>query len=78
MGRELGDAGPATVGFFSGSYSGAPTPGFSSPASPTEVDHGLLRIPGACYVAVNDLEKQRPEGVDDNGDLVFEVSPQGT
>lgn len=38
----------------------------------------ILRIPGACYVAVNNLEKQRPEGVDDNGDLVFEVSPQGT
>ena len=77
MGRELGDAGPATVGFFSGSFSGAPTPGFSTPASPTEVDHGLLRIPGACYVAVNDLEKQRPEGVDDNGDLVLRYLHKG-
>jgi len=53
-------------------------PGFStSPASPTEVDHGLLRIPGACYVAVNDLEKQRPEGVDDNGDLVLRYLHMG-
>ena len=55
-----------------------PCPGIStSPASPTEVDHGLLRIPGACYVAVNDLEKQRPEGVDDNGDLVLRYLHMG-
>ena len=35
MGRELGDAGPATVGFFSGTVTPEPSPGFSSPASPT-------------------------------------------
>jgi hypothetical protein len=35
----------------------------------------ILRIPGACYVAVNDLEKQRPEGVD--GDLVLRYLHKG-
>lgn len=37
----------------------------------------ILRIPGACYVAVNDLEKQRPEGVDDNGDLFLRYLQKG-
>jgi hypothetical protein len=37
----------------------------------------ILRIPGACYVAVNDLEKQRPEGVYDNGDLVLRYLQKG-
>lgn len=37
----------------------------------------ILRIPGACYVAVNALEKQRPEGVYDNGDLVLRYLHKG-
>lgn len=37
----------------------------------------ILRIPGARYVAVNDLEKQRPEGVYDNGDLVLRYLQKG-
>jgi len=52
------------------------TPGFSTPASPTEVDHGLLRIPGACYVAVND-RKAEARGCLDIGALVLRYLHMG-
>ena len=51
--------------------------GFLHLLHPLRLIMDLLRIPGACYVAVNDLEKQRPEGVNDNGDLVLRYLHKG-
>jgi len=81
MGRELGDAGPAIVGFYHFFLTPAvtpdhSTPGFSTPASPAEVDHGFLRIPGACYVAV-DNRKAEAERDLDNGALVLRYLHMG-
>jgi len=74
-------AGPAIVGFYHFFLTPAvtpddSTPGFSTPASPAEVDHGFLRIPGACYVAV-DNRKAEAERDLDNGALVLRYLHMG-
>lgn len=71
MGRELGDAGPAIVGFYHFFLTPAVTP-----VLPAEVDHGFLRIPGACYVAV-DNRKAEAERDLDNGALVLRYLHMG-
>jgi len=73
-------AGPAIVGFYHFLTPAVTpedsTPGFSTPASPAEVDHGFLRIPGACYVAV-DNRKAEAERDLDNGALVLRYLHMG-
>ena len=57
MGRELGDAGPATVGF----YHFFTTE--SLPVHLTEVDQDFLKISWACKMLQWTIEKQRLEGM---------------
>ena len=81
MGRELGAAGPAIVGFYHFFLTPAVTPedlplGFLHLLHPPEVDHGFLRIPGACYVAV-DNRKAEAERDLDNGALVLRYLHMG-
>ena len=47
MGRELGAAGPAIVGFYH-FLTTSPYSEFSTPAQLTEVDQDFLRISWAC------------------------------
>ena len=74
-------AGPAIVGFYHFFLTPAvtpddSTPGFSTPASPAEVDHGFLRIPGACYVAVDNRKAEAARDLD-NGALVLRYLHMG-
>jgi hypothetical protein len=80
MGRELGSSRPShrwvlPLLLNSGCHTG-PTPGFSTPASPAEVDHGFLRIPGACYVAVDNRKAEAARDLD-NGALVLRYLHMG-
>ena len=57
MGRELGAAGPATVGFCH-FFTAA-----SLPVQLTEVDQDFLKISWACKMLQWTIEKQRLEGM---------------